>query len=86
MLAAARQLTSLVGAAFTGMTIAFAPEESTRRGDLETVATDIGRSKGVTVRHPLIAAQVWGSLSPDYMPRDYYKESTVGGGPKCSME
>ena len=57
----------------THASITFAPEESTRRGDLETVGTDIGRSKGVTVRHPLIAAQVWGSLSPDYMPRDYYK-------------
>lgn len=87
MLAAARQLTSLVGAALTGVAIAFAPEESTRRGDLEAVATDIGRSEGVTVRHPLIAAQVWGSLSPDYIPGDYYKESTGGGGvPKCSME
>lgn len=80
MLAAARQPTSLVGAALTGVTIAFAPEESTRRGDLEAVATDIGRSEGVTVRHPMIAAQVWGLLSPDYIPGDYYKESTGRGG------
>lgn len=70
MLAAACQLTSLVGAALTGMTIAFAPEESTRREDLETTAT--GRKEGGTAKRPLIAAQVWGSLSPDYIPGDYW--------------
>lgn len=84
VLAMANQLTSLVGAALTGVTIAFAPEESTRRGDLETVATDVARSEGVTVRHPLIVAQVWGSLSPDYIPGGCDKERT--GVPKCSME